>query len=72
MLYWNGKHRGDHFLNRVAELLTEKVKEIKIIKSREVAPETADSLSGSQENSLYLMKKLPPLTPTYKKLGVTL
>ncbi len=63
MLRWNGKHNGDNFLNRVAELLVEKVKEVKIIKSWEVAPETVDPITGSQERSLELMKKLAALKP---------
>ena len=41
LLYWNGKHNGDVFLNKIAELLTERVEGVKIIRSWEVAPETA-------------------------------
>jgi hypothetical protein len=63
MLRWNGKHNGDNFLNRVAELLTEQVKDIKIIKSWELAPETVDPISGSQERSMELMKKLAAFKP---------
>jgi len=63
MLRWNGKHNGDNFLNRVAELLAEEVREVKIIKSWEVAPETVDPITGSQERSLELMKKLAALKP---------
>ncbi len=63
LLRWNGKHNGDKFLNRVAELLAQKVKNIKIIKSWEVAPETVDPISGSQERSMELMKKLAALKP---------
>ena len=63
LLRWNGKHNGDKFLDRVAELLTEKVKGVKIIKSWEVAPETVEPISGSQERSLELMKKLAALKP---------
>ena len=36
----NGKHNADHFLDRVAELLEKQVKDIKIIKTHGVAPET--------------------------------
>ena len=63
MLRWNGKHNGDNFLNRVSELLTERVKDIKIIKSWELAPETVDPISGSQERSMELMKKLAAFKP---------
>ncbi len=63
LLRWNGKHNGDKFLDRVAELLAQKIKDIKIIKSWEVAPETVDPISGSQEISMELMKKLAALKP---------
>jgi hypothetical protein len=63
LLRWNGKHNGDKFLDRVAELLTEQVKDIKIIKSWKVAPETVDPISGSQERSMELMKKLAAFKP---------
>ncbi len=63
LLRWNGKHNGDKFLDRVAELLAQKVKGIKIIKSWEVAPETVDPISGSRERSLELMKKLAAFKP---------
>jgi len=63
LLRWNGKHNGDKFLDRLAELLAQKVKGIKIIKSWEVAPETVDPISGSQERSVELMKKLAAFKP---------
>ncbi len=63
MLRWNGKHNGDNFLNTVAEMLRQRMKDIKIIKSWEVAPETVDPISGSQERSMELMKKLAAFKP---------
>jgi uncharacterized protein YllA (UPF0747 family) len=63
MLRWNGKHNGDKFLDRVAELLKENVKEIRVIKSWELVPETVDPISGSQERSQDLMKKLGAFKP---------
>jgi hypothetical protein len=63
LLRWNGKHNGDKFLDRVAELLAQRVKDIKIIKSWEVAPETVDPITGSQERSMELMKKLAAFKP---------
>jgi hypothetical protein len=63
LLRWNGKHNGDKFLERVAELLRQKVKDINIIYSWEFAPETVDPISGSQERSMELMKKLVALKP---------
>lgn len=62
MLRWNGKHNGDNFLNRIGELLAKEVKGVKIIKSWEVAPETA-SLSSNQETSVAWAKKLGALKP---------
>ncbi len=41
LLRWNGKHNGDLLLNRIAELLAEKVRGVKVIKAWEFAPETA-------------------------------
>jgi hypothetical protein len=63
ILRWNGKHNGDNFLNKVAEMLRQRVKGIKIVKSWEVAPETVDPISGSQERSMELMKKLAAFKP---------
>ncbi len=63
LLRWNGKHNGDKFLDHLAELLAQKVKGIKIVKSWEVAPETVDPISGSQERSMELMKKLAAFKP---------
>lgn len=53
MLRWNGKHNGDHFLNRIYELLAEKVKNVNIIKSWEVAPETATSSVGMKKSRMF-------------------
>jgi len=63
LLRWNGKHNGDRFLERVAELLRQKVKDVNIIYSWEFSPETVDPISGSQERSMELMKKLAALKP---------
>ncbi len=40
VLRWNGKHNGDVFLNRIGQLLMEKIKDLKVIKSWEVEPDT--------------------------------
>lgn len=63
MLRWNGKHNGDKFLDRVGELLKEKVKDIKVIKSWEVAPETVDPIAGSQERSHEFAKAIAKHKP---------
>jgi hypothetical protein len=49
-------------LNRVAELLTKEVKDIKIIKSWLVAPETA-IIAGNPEKSQEIVKKLSSPRP---------
>ena len=56
LLYWNGKHNGDIFLNRVGELFNEKVKDLKIIKGWEVIPDTQQS--QNQEGSKIIAQKL--------------
>jgi hypothetical protein len=48
LLRWNGKHNGDAYLNRVAELLQEKVKGVRIIKNWESAPETSRIVSNPE------------------------
>jgi hypothetical protein len=63
VLRWNGKHNGDKFLERVGELLKEKVKDIKIIKSWEVAPETVDPITGSQERSEEFARTIAKFKP---------
>jgi len=63
MLRSNGKHNGDKFLIRVGELLKDKVKDIKIIYSWEVAPETVDPITGSHERSKKFSQKLASFSP---------
>jgi len=63
MLRSNGKHNGDKFLIRVGELLKDKVKDIKIIYSWEVAPETVDPITGSHERSKKFAQKLASFKP---------
>ena len=62
VLRWNGKHNGNNFLNRVAELLTQQVKDVKIIKAWEVFPETP-IVSSSSEKSKDFAKKIASLKP---------
>jgi hypothetical protein len=63
LLRWNGKQNGDIFLNRVAELLAEKVKGVKVLKAWEVFPDSIEAISGSQERSVTLAKGLSALKP---------
>lgn len=62
VLRWNGKHNGDNFLNRVGELLTEQVKDVKIIKMWEVDPATA-CISESSEVSEGIAAKIAEQKP---------
>jgi len=63
LLRWNGKHNGDRFLKRIGELLAENVRDIRIIRSWEAAPETADPITGSQERSERFAKILAGFKP---------
>lgn len=62
LLRWNGKHNGDNFLSRVGELLKEKVKDIKIVKSWEVAPWTA-IIAGNPDKSKQIVDTLAKEKP---------
>jgi hypothetical protein len=62
LFHWNAKHNGDIFLNKIADLLTEKVKCVKIIKAWEVAPETA-VVSGNSKTSKEKARKLSAYKP---------
>lgn len=62
LLRWNGKHNGNNFLNRLGELLVEKVKDVKIIKSWEAAPETSN-ISGNPNRSKHFVKNLVKFKP---------
>ncbi len=63
MLRWNGKHNGDKFLERVGELLKEKVKNVRVVKSWEVAPETVDPITGSEGRSQEFARAIAKFRP---------
>ena len=50
VLRWNGKHNGDNFLNRIAELLKEKIPSAKVVKLYDVDKSTV-KISGSAAES---------------------
>jgi hypothetical protein len=52
----NGKHNSDNFQDRVAELLEKEVKDIKIIKTWKVAPETNTSSQNPDESKQFAQK----------------
>jgi len=55
VLRWNGKHNGDNFLNRIAELFQEKVPSAKVIKLYE-ADKSTIKISGSAQESARIAK----------------
>ena len=57
VLRWNGKHNGDHYLNRVAELLVGQETGVKVIKLWEVDPSTA-AISQSPAESDGIASKI--------------
>jgi hypothetical protein len=50
VLRWNGKHNGDNYLNRVAELLAQKVPSAKVIKLYELDKSTVRTSSSNAES----------------------
>jgi hypothetical protein len=60
VLRWNSKHNGDNFLNRIAELLAEKVPSAKVIKLYEVDKSTVKT-SGSNAESARIAKVIKDL-----------
>ena len=61
-LRWNGKPNGDLFLNRIGELLAEKVKDVKIVKVWEAAHDTA-VISSNPERSKGITATIVSLKP---------
>lgn len=64
VLRWNGKYNGDNFLNRIAELLNDRVKAVKVIKVWEVDRDTAvisDSLEKSEKIAAEIAEKKPDI-----------
>ena len=64
LLRWNGKYNGDKFLNRVAELFTQRVKGVKIVKMWEVDSSTgviSKSLEVSEQVATKILKQKPDL-----------
>jgi len=62
VLQWNGKQNGDNFLNQVAALLIENVKNIKIIKAWQEAPEVK-IISQNPEKSRQLAQRIAAFRP---------
>ena len=62
LLHWNGKHNGDVFLSKIAELILHGVNNVHIVKGWEAVPETAVR-SYSNERSKQNAAKLAELKP---------
>jgi flagellar basal body-associated protein FliL len=62
LLRWNGKYNGDRFLSRVGELMTQQVKDVKIIKMWEVDKSTA-AISKNAEVSEQVAVSIAKLKP---------
>jgi len=62
VLRWNGKHNGNNFLDRVADLLAKEVPTAKVIKFYQ-ADESTNVISGSYTASAEIAKKIAALKP---------
>ena len=62
VLYWNGKPNGDLFLNRIGELLVEKVGHVKVIRAWGVRPSTKRT-DPTAEGSRATAAELAALNP---------
>ena len=62
LLRWNFKHNGNHYLDRISELLAEKEPSAKVIKIYEMDRSTINQ-SGSIEDSARLAKGIAALKP---------
>jgi hypothetical protein len=64
LLHWNGKHNGDIFLNRLNELILEKVPGTKVLKAWEIIPDSR-RISQNPERSREIAGKLAALKPDF-------
>jgi hypothetical protein len=62
VLQWNGKQNGDNFMNQIAALLSENVKDIKIIKAWQDAPDVK-IISQNPEKSKQLAQRIAAFKP---------
>lgn len=62
VLRWDCKQNGDVFLTRIGELFTERVKDLKVIKGWEAAPDTNRS-SNNPDTSKKFAQQLAELKP---------
>jgi hypothetical protein len=62
VLRWNSKFNGDKFLDRVAELLIQKVPKVKVVKMYQVDPSTV-AVSANMAESLKVAAKIADQKP---------
>ena len=62
LLRWNFKHNGNHYLDRISELLAEKVPSARVIKVYEIDRSTINQ-SGSLEDSSSLARTIADFNP---------
>ena len=62
VLRWNSKFNGDKFLDRLGELLIQKVPKVKIVKMYQVDPSTV-VVSGNMDESLKVAAKIAERKP---------
>jgi hypothetical protein len=62
VLRWNGKYNGDKYLSRVGELISQKIKNVKIIKMWEIDKSTA-AISKNAELSEEVAASIAKLKP---------
>jgi ABC-type Fe3+-hydroxamate transport system substrate-binding protein len=62
VLRWNSKPNGDKYLTRIGELLTQQVKDVKVVKLWESDPSTA-AITKSPEESAAIADKIAALKP---------
>jgi hypothetical protein len=62
LLRWNSKLNGDKFLDRLAELLIQKVPKVKVVKMYQVDPSTA-AVSANMDESLKTAAKIAERKP---------
>jgi hypothetical protein len=62
LLRWNGKYNGDKFLHRVGELLTQRIRRVKVVEMWKVDPRTA-VISKKGEISEQIAAEIARLKP---------
>jgi len=62
LLRWNFKHNGNHYLDRISELLAEKVPSAKVVKVYEIDKSTINQ-SGSIEDSSRVARVIADFNP---------